>query len=83
MSRVGLGLTSAVLVLALSGCAGLAAGAGPESPPQQAKQSRVAKAEPPTPTDPPVQLDDLLGALLESGPSTSMAAKRPRQGVRH
>ncbi|MFV2064758.1 MAG: LCP family protein [Chloroflexota bacterium] len=69
MSRIGLGLTSAVLALALSGCAGLVAGAGGESPSgQPAQEGKAAKVEKPTPTptphptDPPIQLEDLLGS---------------------
>lgn len=62
MSRVLLGLISAVLAFSLAGCAGLAAGS------QQASEDapgRVARAEPtptPKPTPEPITVDDLLGS---------------------
>jgi len=60
MSRVLLGLISAVLVFAVSGCAGLAAGAESGS---GAKGGKQTKAEQPTPkpTKPPIHIGDLLG----------------------
>ncbi len=68
MSRVLLGLISAILVFALSGCAGLATGAERDgnAPPdgQGAKSSKVVKPARPTPepTNPPPQVEDLLGS---------------------
>lgn len=61
MSRIGFGLISAVLAFAVSGCAGLAAGAGPVTPPPQ--KGKVAVATPtPSPTPAPLRLADLLGS---------------------
>ena len=58
MSRTGVGLICAALLLVLSGCGGLASGAG-ESP---APRERRARATPtPAPTKPPVRVADLLG----------------------
>jgi len=58
MSRVLLGLISAVLVFAVSGCAGLAAGAESGS---AAKSGKQARAQQPKPTKPPIRIGDLLG----------------------
>ena len=70
MSRVPLGLISAVLVFALSGCAGLAAGTergdGSGANGQNAKSAQgdksARKQQPtPSPTEPPMQVEELLG----------------------
>ncbi len=61
MSRVGLGLTIAVLTLALSGCAGLVASADPDQPTQRPLAQTKAERSTPVPTRPPMQLDELLG----------------------
>ena len=59
MSRVLLGLISAILVFVASGCAGLAAGAQDEA----RDSARLAKAKPaPEPTKSPVRVADLLGS---------------------
>jgi LCP family protein required for cell wall assembly len=60
MSRVLLGLIGTLIVLGLSGCAGLAA-----SPPddERGRADTVARAEPtPEPTRPPIRIQDLLGS---------------------
>jgi polyisoprenyl-teichoic acid--peptidoglycan teichoic acid transferase len=65
MSRILLGPISAVLVLALSGCAGLAAGAADEpdaNAGRQAATSTRAQKPTPEPTKPPVELADVLGS---------------------
>ena len=60
MSRVLLGLISAVLVFVVSGCAGLAAGA--QDADGDRPKERVAREEPtPEPTKPPIRVADLLG----------------------
>jgi len=64
MSRALLGLISAVLVFALSGCGGLAAGAGDESGADRGRTAKTpARAQQPTPepTKPPLEVADLLG----------------------
>ncbi len=64
MSRVLLGLISAVLVFVLSGCGGLAAGAGDESdadPGRPVKTPTRAQQPTPEPTKPPLEVADLLG----------------------
>jgi LCP family protein required for cell wall assembly len=64
MSRVLLGLISAVLVLVVSGCGGLAAGAGDESDADRARPAKTpSRAQQPTPepTKPPLEVTDLLG----------------------
>ncbi len=67
MSRVLLGLISAILVFVLSGCAGLAAGSERDTGPDPAgrtatgdTQAKPARATP-QPTEPPLTLEDLLG----------------------
>ncbi len=71
MSRVPLGLIVAILVFALSGCAGLAAGAerddGSGANGQTAKSAQgdksARKQQPtPQPTEPPMQVEELLGS---------------------
>jgi polyisoprenyl-teichoic acid--peptidoglycan teichoic acid transferase len=65
MSRILLGPISAVLVLALSGCAGLTAGAANEPDAdggRQAATSSRAQKPTPEPTKPPLELADLLGS---------------------
>ncbi len=70
MSRALLGLISAILVFALSGCAGLAAGAerddgsganGQTAKSAQADKSATKRQPTPEPTEPPMQVADLLG----------------------
>lgn len=65
MNRVLLGLISALLVFALSGCAGLAAGAedgaGADAGGQAALEARNQQPTP-EPTKPPMQIADLLGS---------------------
>lgn len=61
MSRVLPGLVSAALCLVLSGCAGLAAGAGEEEPPPPVARGTPAAAPTPAATRPPPQVADLLG----------------------
>ena len=61
MSRIGRGLISAVLAFAVSGCAGLAAGAEVPPPQQKGKTARATPAPTPAPTEAPLRLDDLLG----------------------
>jgi polyisoprenyl-teichoic acid--peptidoglycan teichoic acid transferase len=65
MSRILLGPISAVLILALSGCAGLTAGAEDEPDAgggRQAATSTRAQKPTPEPTKPPLELADLLGS---------------------
>jgi polyisoprenyl-teichoic acid--peptidoglycan teichoic acid transferase len=58
MSRTGLGLICAAMLLVLSGCGGFASGADQTAPPRE----RRARATPaPEPTRPPIILADLLG----------------------
>jgi polyisoprenyl-teichoic acid--peptidoglycan teichoic acid transferase len=59
MSRAGLGLFCAAMLVALSGCGGLASGADESSPPRQAKPRATPT---PQPTKPPVRVEDLLGS---------------------
>jgi len=62
MSRVLLGLISAILVFAVSGCAGLAAGAEDGSKAgNDGKTTKVEKPKP-TPTKPPLKIADLVGS---------------------
>ncbi len=64
MSRVLLGLISLLLILALSGCAGLASGAGDEADGESGRQASAATRAPqptPEPTKPPLVVADLLG----------------------
>jgi LCP family protein required for cell wall assembly len=64
MSRVLLGLISAILVLAAAGCAGLAASPDDEGDGVgNGGSGKVAKAAPtPEPTKPPLRIEDLLGS---------------------
>jgi LCP family protein required for cell wall assembly len=65
MSRVLLGLISAILVFAVSGCAGLAAGVEDGSKTgKTGKGGKTAKVEKPkpTPTKPPLKIADLVGS---------------------
>jgi len=63
MSRVLLGLISAILAFVVSGCAGLAAGAQDPDKDGGADGGKVAKAKPtPEPTKPPIRVEDLLGS---------------------
>jgi LCP family protein required for cell wall assembly len=64
MSRVLLGLTSLLLTVTLSGCAGLASGAGDEADGESGRQASAATRAPqptPEPTKPPLVVADLLG----------------------
>jgi len=62
MSRVLLGLISAILVFALSGCAGLAAGAEGEAGARNGAKKAKVEQPTPKPTKPPIKLEDLLGS---------------------
>jgi LCP family protein required for cell wall assembly len=59
MSRAGLGLICAAMLLALSGCGGLASGADESAPPRRAKPRATPT---PAPTKPPIRVADLLGS---------------------
>jgi LCP family protein required for cell wall assembly len=58
MSRAGLGLICAAMLLALTGCGGLASGADDSPPPRQARPRATPT---PAPTKPPIRVEDLLG----------------------
>ncbi len=61
MSRVLLALISAILVLAVSGCAGLATGAQDDSGARTGSKQAKARQATPQPTTPPIRIEDLLG----------------------
>jgi LCP family protein required for cell wall assembly len=59
MSRAGLGLICAAMLLTLTGCGGLASGADESPPPRQARPRATPT---PAPTKPPIRVRDLLGS---------------------
>jgi LCP family protein required for cell wall assembly len=60
MSRTGLGLTCAVMLLVVSGCGGLASGADQDAaPPERARRARATPT--PAPTKPPMTMAELVG----------------------
>lgn len=63
MSRSGLALVSLLLGLVIAGCAGLAAGSDPDGDVEEpAAREQARPRAMPAPTEPPLRLDDLLGA---------------------